>query len=137
MLHMQSVYMQVVIIQLVFSDHTYHTALRKAYNLEFLQANQICRSHPHTLPRVQLRPHIQIEVQAFANLALVSSRVKVNHIFYSGPTPINNPIMPIKRRRITQNTIKSRLRCQCRRLSTKGDQLRPTALLTASSFLPV
>ena len=33
MLHMQSVYMQVVIIQLVFSDHTYHTVLRKAYNL--------------------------------------------------------------------------------------------------------
>lgn len=25
--------MQVVIIQLVFSDHTYHTVLRKAYNL--------------------------------------------------------------------------------------------------------
>ena len=87
---------------------------------------------PPPLPRIQLRPHIQIEIPDPP-----PPPIKINHILHllSLPpfplrTPLNNPIMPIKRPLIPQPRIPPRPRRQPSTLAPKAPQPRsPTPLI--------
>lgn len=93
-------------------------------------------SHPHPppLPRIQLRPNIQVEIPH-----PTPPPIKINNILHllplpfpllnplhiSPPTPLHNPIMPIKRPLIPQPPKPPRPRRQPSGLPPKTPQPRP------------
>lgn len=109
------------------STNTHHAQRRKRHqcspsNSDVLQNSQ-SSTHPHldSLPRIQLRPDIQIKAQHLP-LGIFLPRIKINYIFQLGPTPIHDPIMPIKRRCISQQGIQSRLWRHSLRMPREGMQ---------------
>ncbi|KAI7001909.1 cytochrome c and c1 heme-lyase [Hortaea werneckii] len=96
------------------------------------------QSHTHLdpLPRVQLRPDVEIEVQTLARQALILARVEVNHVVHMLPATIHHPIMPIKGGGVSHQAVPSRFRRQGLAVTGEGDQLRAATSLAAPSFLP-
>jgi hypothetical protein len=98
------------------------------------------RPHPHPLKAVQLRSHIQKEVDVLvcrprASLAL--PLIKINYILDPASiTPLHDPIMPIKRLQLPHHPrIPLRLWRACTRaLAAEARELRPAAVVGGLAF---
>lgn len=93
--------------------------------------------HLHTLPTVQLGPYIQVKVYLRALLLLLPlrcprpPRIKVNHILDLLPAAIDDPIVPIKGRRVAQERVEPRARRHLGSEAREALELGPAALVPA------
>jgi hypothetical protein len=76
------------------------------YILIFQISNQTERfrgSHLPALPCIQLGPDIEVKVQLSLPFAIISPCVEVNYVLHFCSAPINDPVVSIKWRCISQN----------------------------------
>ena len=90
---------------------------------------------PNPLPRTQLRPHIQIKARPQAHPSTFFPRVKVDDILHPLPTPINNPIVPIKGLFIPSQPIKPSPGCQFLAVTREGDEFWAAAVRGVGFFV--
>jgi hypothetical protein len=80
--------------------HPYDTLCHTHSNMDHSQPNHSFKSHPPTFPGVKFRSHIQVKVERLSRDLLILPFVEINQVFHSRATPIYNPIVPVKRRRV-------------------------------------
>lgn len=95
--------------------------------------------HPHPAPLegIQLWPHIQVEAQP-ARVRGALSLIEINHVLYARAAAIDDPVMPVKRRRVAEPAVRTRARAQLRRVAGKGHEPRAAArgATVATAALP-
>lgn len=69
-------------------------------------AEQPPHSHLHPLKAVKLRPHVQIKVEFPRDVSrLRSPTVEINDVLDPLPAPVDNPVVPVKRRVVAQKHV--------------------------------
>lgn len=61
-------------------------------------------SHLHSLPRIQLRPHVEIEARS-ASGATRSAGVEIDHVVDTGAAAVDDPVMTVKRRGVAEDGV--------------------------------
>lgn len=86
---------------------------RRRYHLTFITSCSPSRKtrppqspHLDALPRIQLRPHIEIETRP-ASSAARSARVKVDHVVDAGAAAVDDPVMAIKGRGVAEDGVEA------------------------------
>ena len=65
----------------------------------------LARPQFDTFPAIQLRPDVQVEVQALAHQTLAFARIEINHVVHVSSASVNNPIMAVERQSISDKVI--------------------------------
>lgn len=60
--------------------------------------------HLDAFPRIQLRPHIEIEARPASSAAGPTS-IKVNHVVDAGAAAINDPVVAVKGRGVSEDGV--------------------------------
>lgn len=60
--------------------------------------------HLHTLPRIQLRPHIEVETRPSSS-ATRPAGVKVNHVVDAGAAAVNDPVVAVEGRGVAEDGV--------------------------------
>lgn len=87
-------------------------------------------SHLDTLPRIQLRPHIEIKTRSTP--AVRPSSVKVNNIVDPCSTTVDNPVVTIKRRSVAYHGLDASCRSHAVHLVGERFELGATASVVVS-----
>lgn len=94
-------------------------------------SQNVRNAHLNAMPTVQLRSCIKVKADAAS-----STFVEVDNIVDALTTPINNPVMSIKRRRVSHQAFPPCFRGKLLAVASKGYQLRSTASFASPSFFP-
>ena len=115
---------------------TYTQTLLAAFPTSMLESPELQNPSLNALPAVQLRPDIEIKIECLALLSLIPTRIKVNHILNLCAAAIHDPVVAIKWRLVSHQTLPARPGRQAGAEAGERSQLGAATGFGAAAFLP-